>query len=313
LNKKKIFIAGQEGMVGFAIYNLLKLQNNKKKYYLIDCSRNTLDLTNQLKVNQWFEKNKPDIVINAAGRVGGILDNSMHQLEYIYVNTLIGFNLLKSSLTYNVKKFINLVYACIYPKEAKQPKKEKYLLTSPLEKINEGYGIAKIATLKYTQYIKNSLKKKFISLQPTNLYGPRDNFDLKSAHVIPALIRKFHNAKVYNKKTVEVWGSGIAKREFMHVNDLADAVIFCLKNNIYEDYINIGTKDYISIKKLAILIKNIVNFNGKIIFNKKYPEGTKERKLDTTLIKKYRWLPKISLKTGLQSYYDYFKKLELRD
>jgi GDP-L-fucose synthase len=313
LNLKKIFIAGQEGMVGSAIYNLLKSKNNKKKYYLIDCSRNTLDLTNQLKVNQWFKKNKPDIVINAAGRVGGIRDNSMYQSEYIYVNILIGFNLLKSSLTYNVKKFINLGSACIYPRDVKQPIKEKYLLTSPLEKTTEGYGIAKIATLKYTQYIKNSLKKKFISLQSTNLYGPKDNFDLKSGHVIAALIRKFHNAKVNNKKTVEVWGSGIAKREFMHVNDLAEAVIFCLKNNIYEDYINIGTKDYISIKKLAILIKSTVNFKGKIIFNKKYPEGIKERKLDTSLIKKYGWLPKISLKTGLQGYYDYFKKLELRD
>ena len=150
-------------------------------------------------------------------------------------------------------------------------------------------------------------------MQPANLYGPKDNFNLKSSHVMPALIRKFHNAKINNKKTVEVWGTGVAKREFLHVDDLAEAILFCLKNNIYEDYLNVGTKDYVSIKNLAILIKKITNFKGKILFNKKYPDGTKERKLDITLIKKYGWLPKISLKTGLQDYYEYFKQLKLRD
>jgi GDP-L-fucose synthase len=313
LKLKKIFIAGQNGMVGSAIYKLLKSENNKSKYSIIDCPRKTLDLTNQLKVNQWFEKNKPNIVINAAGKVGGILDNSLNKTEYIYQNIMIGFNLLKSSLVHDVNKFINLGSACIYPKEVKQPIKEEYLLSSQLEKSNEGYAIAKIATLKYAQYIKNFHKKNFISLQPANLYGPKDNFNLKSSHVMPALIRKFHNAKIKNNKTVEVWGTGVAKREFLHVDDLAEAVIFCLKNNIHEDYLNVGTKDYISIKTLALLIKNITNFKGKILFNKKYPDGTKERKLDITLIKKYGWLPKISLKTGLPDYYEYFKQLKLKD
>lgn len=176
------------------------------------------------------QKQKPDVVINAAGKVGGILDNSLHQADYIYRNTIIGFNLIRCSLESNkVKKFINLGSACIYPKTTKQPIKEEYLLSSYLEETNEGYAIAKIATLKYCEYIKKFYKKDFISLQPANLYGTGDNFDLKSSHVIPALIRKFYMAKIQNKDSVEVWGSGSAKREFLHADDLASAVLFCLK------------------------------------------------------------------------------------
>ena len=221
----KLFIAGQEGMVGQAIYKLLK----KNDFNIVDCKRKDLDLTCQEKVNQWFKNNKPSVVINAAGRVGGILDNSSYQADYIYTNIMIGFNLLKAALNHNVKKFINLGSACCYPKESKQPIKEDYLLSSYLEKTNEGYAIAKISTIKYCEYIKNFYGKDFISLQPANLYGVGDNFNLKSSHVIPALVRKFHEAKIKNKKEVEIWGTGLAKREFMHVNDLADAVLFCLK------------------------------------------------------------------------------------
>tara|TARA_A100001015_G_C14899237_1_gene675730 strand:+ start:307 stop:1236 length:930 start_codon:yes stop_codon:yes gene_type:complete len=305
---KKIYIAGQEGMVGNAI--LKKLKKNKR-FKIIKCARFELDLTNQIKVKNWFKKNKPDIVINAAGRVGGIMDNYQYLDEYIYINTMIGFNLINASHENNVMKFINLGSACIYPRNSPQPIKEKYLLSSYLEKTNEGYALAKISTLKYCEYIKQRYQKDFISLQPTNLYGEGDNFNLNSSHVIPALIKKFHYAKIKSSKSVEVWGSGSVKREFLNVDDLASAVDFCLKKKINNSYINVGSNDYLKIKDLAILVQKITNFKGKIKFNKKYPDGVKERKLDTSILDKFGWKPKINLKNGLKSYYDYFKKKSL--
>jgi len=303
--KYRILIAGQEGMVGSAIYKLFKEKNLK----IIDCKRNNLDFTDQKAVNAWFKKNKPQIVINAAGRVGGILDNSNFQIDYIYTNIMIGFNLIKSSLDYNVNKFINLGSACIYPKAVKQPIKEDYLLSSYLEKTNEGYALAKISTLKLCQYIKNQLKKDFISLQPANLYGRGDNFDLKASHVLPALLKKFHTAKIKNKKTVEVWGSGLVKREFLNVNDLADAIYFILFKNIKHDFLNVGSGEEIFIKDLAYRLKDLTKFKGKVIFNKNYPDGVKERKLDTAKINKLGWKAKIKLKDGLSDYYNYFKSI----
>jgi GDP-L-fucose synthase len=307
MKNKKILIAGQEGMVGKAIFDLFKSKNLN----VIDCNRKDLDLTSQSQVNSWFKKFRPNIVVNAAGRVGGILDNSLYKTDYIYINTMIGFNLLNASLSFNVKKFINLGSACIYSKENRQPIKEEYLLTSILEESNEGYAIAKIATLKYCEYIKKFLKKDFISLQPTNLYGERDNFNLRSSHVIPALVRKFHESKVNKKNFVEVWGTGVAKREFMHVKDLADAVYFCLDKNMSYSFINVASGDYISIKTLSKLIKKIVGYEGKIFFNKKYPDGVLERRLDISKIKKLGWHSKIPLEKGLKEYYEYFKKLNL--
>ena len=303
--KYKILIAGQEGMVGSAIYKLLKKKNLK----IIDCKRNNLDFTDQKAVNFWFKKNKPQIVINAAGRVGGILDNSNFQIDYIYTNVMIGFNLIKSSLDYNVNKFINLGSACIYPKAVKQPIKEDYLLSSYLEKTNEGYALAKISTLKLCQYIKNQLKKDFISLQPANLYGAGDNFDLKASHVLPALLKKFHIAKIKNKKKVEVWGSGLVKREFLNVNDLAEAIYFILFKNIKHDFLNVGSGEEIFIKDLAYRLKDLTKFKGRVIFNKDYPDGVKERKLDTAKINKLGWKAKIKLKDGLFDYYNYFKSI----
>jgi GDP-L-fucose synthase len=219
---------------------------------------------------------------------------------------MIGFNLIKSSLSYKVKKFINLGSACIYPKKIKQPIKEEYLLSSELEKSNEGYAIAKIATLKYCEYINKKFKKYYITLQPANLYGEGDNFDLKSSHVIPALIRKFHDAKLNKKNYVEVWGSGLIKREFLNVRDLAEAVFFVLNKKISNSHINIGGTEHITIKKLANIIKKTTNFTGKIIFNKKYPDGVKERRLDVSLINKLGWKYKTKLKEGLKDYYKYF-------
>jgi GDP-L-fucose synthase len=303
--KYRILIAGQEGMVGSAIYKLFKEKNLK----IIDCKRNNLDFTDQKAVNAWFKKNKPQIVINAAGRVGGILDNSNFQIDYIYTNIMIGFNLIKSSLDYNVNKFINLGSACIYPKAVKQPIKEDYLLSSYLEKTNEGYALAKISTLKLCQYIKNQLKKDFISLQPANLYGAGDNFDLKASHVLPALLKKFHIAKIKNKKKVEVWGSGLVKREFLNVNDLAEAIYFILFKNIKHDFLNVGSGEEIFIKDLAYRLKDLTKFKGRVIFNKDYPDGVKERKLDTAKINKLGWKAKIKLKDGLFDYYNYFKSI----
>jgi GDP-L-fucose synthase len=302
---QKIYIAGQEGMVGQAIYKLLK----EKKYKIIECKRRQLDLVNQKKVKIWFKKNKPTVVINAAGKVGGILDNSLYPNEYLYINAMIGLNLVKSSLDYNVKQFINLGSACIYPKVTKQPINEQFLLSSKLEESNEGYAIAKIAVLKYCEYLQKKLKKNFFSLQPANLYGEGDNFDLKSSHVIPALIRKFHEAKINNRKSVEVWGSGLIKREFLNVKDLAKAVLFLINKKIPYGHINIGGSEHITIKKLSFLIKEIVQFKGKIIFNKKYPDGVKERRLNVKLINKLGWKYKIKLKEGLKDYYKYFLKV----
>jgi len=303
--RNKIFIAGQEGMVGQAIYKLLE----EKKFHVINCKRAHLDLTNQKSVHKWFKKNKPTIVINAAGKVGGILDNSLYPEKYLYINTMIGLNLIKSSLDCNIKQFINLGSACIYPKKTRQPIKEYYLLNSKLEESNEGYAIAKIAVLKYCEYLNKRHQKNYITLQPSNLYGEGDNFNLKSSHVIPALIRKFHEAKINKKKSVEVWGSGRVKREFLNVKDLAEAVLFFINKKRSITHINVGGSGHISIKKLALLIKEITHFNGKIIFNKKYQDGVKERKLDVNLINKLGWKYKINLKEGLEDYYKYFLKI----
>ena len=300
--RNKVYIAGQQGMVGSAIMKILK----KKNFNILQCKRKDLDLTNQNHVEKWFKKNKPDIVINAAGKVGGILDNSKYIDEYIYINIMIGFNLLNCANKYGVKKFINLGSACIYPREAKQPIKENYLLSSQLEKTNEGYALAKIATLKYCEYLNKKYNKNFISLQPANLYGEGDNFDLKSSHVIPALVRKFHIAKVNSKKTVEVWGSGNVNREFLNVDDLASSVVFLLNKKTNYSYINVGSKDYLSIKNLSKIIKKITKYKGKIVFNKKYPDGVKDRKLDTSILDKMGWSSKVKIQNGLQKYYNYF-------
>jgi GDP-L-fucose synthase len=222
---------------------------------------------------------------------------------------MIGLNLIKSSFDNKVKQFINLGSACIYPKTTKQPIKEEYLLSSQLEKSNEGYALAKILILKYCEYLQKNKGRNFFSLQPANLYGEGDNFNLKSSHVIPALVRKFHEAKINNKKSVEVWGSGKIKREFLNVNDLAEAVLFLIGKNVTNGHINIGGSEHITIKKLSLLIKKIVNFKGKIIFNKEYPDGVKERKLNVNIINKLGWKYKIKLNTGLKSYYDYFLKI----
>ena len=239
-------------MVGSSIIRLIK---EKKLFEILSYRRKNLDFTNQQSVDSWFKKNKPDIVINAAGRVGGILDNSTYQSDYLYINTMIGLNLINSSLKYNVKQVINLGSACIYPKNVSQPIKENSLLSSNLEKSNEGYAIAKITCLKYCQYIRQKYNKNFISVQPANLYGEGDNFDLKSSHVLPALVKKFAIAKKKKLKSVEIWGSGYQKREFLNVSDLANAILFLLTKTSKNDYLNIGSGEQVTINKLAMKIK----------------------------------------------------------
>ena len=300
----KILIAGQEGMVGSAIYNLLK----KKNYTIIECKRRYLDFTNYQKVSLFFKKKKPSIVINAAGKVGGILDNSTYPIEYLNKNISIGLNIINLSYKYRVKKLINLGSACIYPKITKLPIKEEYLLSSYLEKTNEAYALAKIITLKLCEYYKMKKKKNFISIQPCNLYGENDNYDLKSSHVIPALIRKFYEAKISKRPKIIIWGSGKNKREFMHVNDLADAIFFLLKKNTTEYFLNIGTNQEVSIKNLANKIKIIYGFKGKVLFDKSKPDGQMRRVLDSTKIKKMGWKSKISLNEGLHQVCNNFKK-----
>lgn len=303
--KSKILIAGQEGMVGRSIYKLLK---KKKKFIIINCNRKDLDFTNQVLVEKWFKKNKPEIVINAAGRVGGILDNYNFQDDFLYINTMIGLNIVNSSFKNNVKKLINLGSACIYPKEVNQPINESSLLSSSLEQTNEGYALSKIVSLKYCQYLKKKYKKNFISIQPANLYGKGDNFELKSSHVLPALVKKFYLAKKNNEKFVEVWGSGNVRREFLNVEDLAEAIYFLLIRKINHDYINVGGGEDISIKELAYMIKDNVNYSGKIYFNRKFPDGVRKRMVNSLKIRKMGWKPKIKLKDGLKNFCEYYDK-----
>ena len=220
---------------------------------------------------------------------------------------MIGMNLINAAFKSGVSKFINLGSACIYPKNTNQPIKEEQLLESALEKTNEGYALAKISTLKYCEYLRQKFKKDYISLQPTNLYGENDNFNLKSSHVLPALVKKFYLAKKNNKKEVEVWGSGRVKREFLNVDDLAGAVFFCLKKKIPYPYINVGSGESISIKDLAYKLKSISKFKGKIKFNKDYPDGVSERKLDSKKINKLGWKKNITLNKGLRSFFKYYE------
>jgi GDP-L-fucose synthase len=292
-------------MVGSAVYNLLK----KKNLNIIECKRNSLDLLNQASVDSWFKKNKVDIVINCAGRVGGILENSLKKDLFLNDNILIGINLINASIKYNIKQFINLGSACIYPKVTALPIKEDYLLSSQLESTNEGYAIAKIATLKYCEYLFKYKKKNFISLQPTNLYGFNDNYDLKSSHVIPALVRKFHEALIFNKKTVEVWGNKNTSRDFLFSEDLADLIFFLLKKKIKYPFVNVGNAKEVTILQLVELIKKIVGFNGNFYFNKNMPSGQKRRVLSTVRLKSIGWKPRFSLERGLRKYYEWFKKI----
>lgn len=299
----KIYVAGHNGMVGSSVLRLLKLKGFNN---LIFKSSNELDLRNQKLVYHFFKKENPEFVINAAAKVGGILANDTYPYEFLMDNLLIQNNLIKSALDSGVKKFIFLGSSCIYPKFANQPIKEEYLLNGYLEPTNEWYAIAKISGLKLCQSIKKQFGKEFISLMPTNLYGPNDNFDLNSSHVIPALIRKIHEAKKRNSDNVELWGTGNPKREFLHTDDLANAILFALKNKINHDFLNVGSGIEISITNLAELIKNIIGYDGTIIWDKSKPDGTPRKLIDSTKINKLGWFSKIELKNGIKETYKWY-------
>ena len=308
MNKKlKVFIAGHNGMVGRSLTNYLKKKEFGK---IITASRKKLNLENYDKVNRFIKQKRPDIIINCAGRVGGILANSTFPTEFLNENIDIQSNLIKSSFKNKIDHFINLGSSCIYPKNSKQPIKEKYLLSSSLEKTNEAYALAKIVGLKMCEYYNQQYKKSYFTLMPCNLYGPNDNFDLKNSHFIPALIKKIIHSKIKNKRSIEIWGTGKPKREVMHVDDLSSAIYFIIKkklnnNKLLLNYlkksslINVGSRNEYTIKQYAILITKLVENKYKLVFNKSYPDGTKRKILDNSFMKKLGWKPKISLYKGL--------------
>ena len=305
LKKKKIWVAGHNGMVGRAI--LKKLLNRKLNVLTVD--KSDLDLTNQSQTFNWIKKNVPQVIFIAAAKVGGILANSQNQAEFLYQNLMIQNNIIRSAAENNVEKLIFLGSSCIYPREAEQPIKEKELLCKPLEKTNEGYAIAKIAGLKLCSYLFKEHKKDFITIMPTNLYGPHDNYDLKTSHVLAALINKITYAKKYKKKSVEVWGTGKPKRDFLHVDDLADAVCFLAEKYSSSEPINVGSSKEISIKELAETIAKLAGWEGSFSYNKEMPDGTMLKKLDTTKINKLGWQPKIDIKTGIKKALKEYKTL----
>jgi len=299
----KIFVAGHNGMVGRAVSNKI---DQSDKYQLITCSRSELDLSNQSDVMDFYHDKKPDIVIDAAAKVGGILANNSFPYEFIMENLKIQNNLIDGALKSDIDQFIFLGSSCIYPKFAAQPLKEEYLLTNSLEPTNEWYAIAKIAGVKACEAASKQYNKNYLSLMPTNLYGENDNFDLNSSHVLPAMIRKFHEAKLNNHAEVELWGDGSPFREFMHVNDLAEAVFFAIQNNLSDTLYNVGTGTDISIKNLALLIQKTIGHTGKIKWNDQMPNGTPKKLMDVSKLNEKGWKAHIKLEDGIRSTYDWF-------
>jgi len=307
MNKNdKIYVAGHRGMVGSAITRKLKQEGFGN---LVQRTSDELDLRNQQAVHDFFESEKPDYVFLAAARVGGIMANNTFRAEFLYDNILIESNIIHASWQNKVKKLMFLGSSCIYPKLAPQPLKEEYLLTGELEPTNEPYAIAKITGIKMCDAFRSQYGCNYISVMPTNLYGPNDNYDLNTSHVLPALIRKFHEAKIKNEPAVTIWGSGKPRREFLHADDLADGCFFLMMNYDEPGFINIGTGEDIEIQELAELIKNIVGFDGKIVNDLSKPDGTPRKLMDVTRIANMGWKPSIGLEAGIRKvYYEYLKK-----
>ena len=301
----KIYIAGHNGMVGSAIHRALKARGYNN--FLLKTSRE-LDLRNQQAVNDFFEKEKPDYVFLAAAKVGGIQANNTYRADFIYDNLMIEANIIHAAYINKVEKLLFLGSSCIYPKEAPQPLKESYLLTGVLEQTNEPYAIAKITGIKVCDAYRAQYQCNFISAMPTNLYGPNDNYDLNNSHVLPALLRKFHTAKINNEPSVTVWGSGKPMREFLHVDDMAAACIFLMDTYNEEGCVNVGCGEDISIYDLALLIKDIVGYSGDIVMDSSKPDGTMRKLMDVTKINDMGWKYKIELREGIESVYEAFKK-----
>ena len=301
--EKKIFVAGHNGMVGRAICKKLQKENCK----ILTVEKSNCDLRNQKEVDDWMMEHKPEGVIICAAKVGGILANDSFPVDFLEDNLLIQTNLIKSSYNVRVEKLLFLGSSCIYPKEIAQPINENSLLTSSLEKTNEWYAIAKISGLKLCEAYRKQFGCDFISVMPTNLYGPGDNYDLDTSHVIPALIKKMHLAKLEKRKEVIIWGSGKPLREFMHVDDCAEGMIFLMNNYSEDSHINLGFGSEISILELAKKIKEIVGFSGKIVFDKSKPDGIKRKLLNSEKINDLGWRPKINLEEGLKKTYKDYK------
>ena len=299
----RVFVAGHKGLVGSAICRRLQSEDDE----LVTASRSELDLADQRGVDAWFEQNEIDHVYLAAAKVGGIRANDTYPAEFLHSNLVIQSNVIHSAWQHGVSKLLFLGSSCVYPKLVPQPMPEDSLLTGPLEPTNEWYAIAKIAGIKMSQAYRKQYGFDAISVMPTNLYGPGDNFDLENSHVLPALIRKFHEAKASEAESVEVWGSGKPRREFMHVDDLADACVFLMQNYSSPEIVNVGWGQDISIRELAELISKIVGYEGQIELDPSKPDGTPRKLLDTSRLTALGWRPSITLEAGIESTHDWYR------
>ncbi|MBO7586585.1 MAG: GDP-L-fucose synthase [Bacteroidales bacterium] len=301
----KIYVAGHRGLVGSAIMRCL--QNNGYQNIIVRTHKE-LDLRNQAQVNQFFETERPEYVFLAAAKVGGILANNTYPADFSYDNLMISANVIHAAYQYQVKKLLFLGSSCIYPKMAPQPIKEEYLLTGALEPTNEGYALAKISGMQMCKFYRRQYGCDFISAMPTNLYGINDNFDLTSSHVLPAMIRKFHEAKVQGAPNVTLWGTGKVLREFLYVDDLADALLHLMNHYSAESHVNIGTGEDLSIHELALLVKEVVGFEGDIVYDTSKPDGTPRKLLDVSLLHQIGWHHQMPLKKGIETVYEWFKQ-----
>ena len=300
----KIYVAGHRGLVGSAIVRALEREGYGN---IVTRTHSEMDLTDQKAVFDFFEKERPEYVVLAAAHVGGINANQTAPADFIYINSAIQCNVIGAAHEYKVKKLLFLGSSCIYPRMAKQPIVESELLTGPLEKTNEGYAIAKISGLMMCRFFKQQYGDDFISCMPTNLYGPNDNFNLSSSHVLPALIRKFDDAKESGAPNVTLWGTGAPLREFLYVDDMADACVYLLQNYSGEEHVNIGTGKEITIRELAELVKEIVGYEGEIVWDDSMPDGTPRKLLDVSKLHDIGWKEKVSLKEGIRLSYEWYK------
>ena len=307
--KDKIYIAGHRGMVGSAIVRKLEKEGYAN---LLTKTSAELDLRDQQAVNKFFEKEKPDYVFLAAARVGGIMANNTYRAEFLYDNLMIEANIIHASYTNKIKKLLFLGSSCIYPKLAPQPLKEEYLLSGFLEPTNEPYAVAKITGIKFCEYYREQYGCNYISAMPTNLYGLNDSYDLRNSHVLPALIRKFHTAKTGNEPSVTLWGTGTSKREFLYVDDVAEACLYLMQSYSEKQFLNIGTGEDQTIMELAELIKSIVGYKGEIVLDKTKPDGTPRKLLDVSRIHSLGWRHTINLREGIRKTYENFLSLNLK-
>ena len=303
LEDGSVYVAGHRGLVGSAVTSLLHRQGHQD---VLTATRQELDLRQQSDVLAWFEKHQPTYVVLVAGTVGGIMANSTRQAEFLYDNLMIHATVIEAARQTEVKKLLYLGSSCVYPREAPQPISEDALLTGPLEPTNEGYAIAKISGIKLCQFYREQYGCDFITAMPTNLYGPNDNFDLGSSHVLPALMRKFHEAKRRNEPSVGIWGSGTAKREFLHVDDLASACLHLMEYYDESSLINIGTGEDLSIRELAETIRSVVYPEAELVFDRSKPDGMPRKVLDVSKLANLGWSPSIGLVEGIQGTYDWY-------